>query len=602
MGYLLALFPLILLMGLIFNRYLPIQEGWFHWYGRLMEQSKIPYKDFFYFSQPISLFQSELLVRISHQIIIFRIYGFIERVALATSLFVILARRFSPAACSIATLCAMILYQGNNADVLYSYYQTCLLLFLLSQYFLLRSYDRPGSGHLCIFIAGCMSCLAFFTKQSSGAFIIISSIFSLLLLSMDVRSFIASLIPYAVGGLVVTIPFAYYFISNDCLGQYILQVFAGSSSKGSLTGVLFGFIGRALQEYRLLIVFCSFLVLLAVAVRRKWITPENASGGRLWLAGITFLIVLASILIPLATRHHEQYLLRISSSTHFAFLKISIVYCIFFLSSLFSIEIVRRRLFGSMESIDPYSIIMILGTCSWMYSHGLSFAIEEHSSLLGLGLFSAIIWDRSPFNISIWHGRFLPQLALIGLTSGLSFIIAIQKLFFTYAWWGWVERAYGPENHVRVDLPLMRGFRLAASTSGVYSAIYHDISENTGPDDAIFTFPHIPLFNYMTDRRQLSFAQVQYFDVCPDSFAQSAALELAKHPPKILVFFRITEQAWKFHEDAFRGGNRSGQRLIADELDRLTSSGKYVLMQILPDRLSMAPGSLASQGFVEIAL
>ncbi len=84
------------------NRYLPIHEGWFSYYGYLMRQGKMPYRDFYFFTQPLSLLISELFV--GDHLINLRRFGLIERIVLAGMLYFLLSRKYSPMASFWATL------------------------------------------------------------------------------------------------------------------------------------------------------------------------------------------------------------------------------------------------------------------------------------------------------------------------------------------------------------------------------------------------------------------------------------------------------------------------------------------------------------------
>ena len=44
---------------MFFNRYLPLTEGWFLAYARLMAEGKVPYRDFYFFMTPLYPLQME---------------------------------------------------------------------------------------------------------------------------------------------------------------------------------------------------------------------------------------------------------------------------------------------------------------------------------------------------------------------------------------------------------------------------------------------------------------------------------------------------------------------------------------------------------------
>jgi hypothetical protein len=191
----LCLLPTITLFLLTFDRFLPVQDGWFHYYGKLQEQHEVPYRDFYYFSQPIPLLMSRFLVWLSPQIIYFRVSGIIERCLLGVIVYLFLRRRFTPGAAFFGTSIAMLMYQANYADVFYSYYQTCLLFFMLSQYCCVAALDNSPRSFNWLLGSGVFSALAFFTKQSSGAFAIIGTLMCLALSAHSVRQLLRWTIP-----------------------------------------------------------------------------------------------------------------------------------------------------------------------------------------------------------------------------------------------------------------------------------------------------------------------------------------------------------------------------------------------------------------------
>ncbi len=101
------------------------------------------------------------------------------------------------------------------------------------------------------------------------------------------------------------------------------------------------------------------------------------------------------------------------------------------------------------------------------------------------------------------------------------------------------------------------------------------IRQYSGEDEVISTFPHMPLFYLLADRKRETFSAVHYFDVCSDALAISDARIIGRIKPKVIVVMYFPESAWRFHEDIFRGGQRSGQRDLMDLIDRFKNDGEY---------------------------
>ncbi len=101
--------------------------------------------------------------------------------------------------------------------------------------------------------------------------------------------------------------------------------------------------------------------------------------------------------------------------------------------------------------------------------------------------------------------------------------------------------------------------------------------DNTTPDDYVYTYPHIAMFNFVTGRLTPTFSPVAYFDVCPDSVAISDANILKQTPPKMMVYLSMPESV-SFHEHAFRNGNQSGQREIDKTVQDIVTRYHYKVL------------------------
>jgi hypothetical protein len=120
------------MMWRIHDRFIPIQEGWMQYYSLLTQRGLLPYKDFYYFTQPIPLFIVQIISKFSDGYMLYRYYGMVERLILALALYYLISKHFSPIATFIGVITSVFLYQSFYIDIFYTYYQTTLLFFLLS--------------------------------------------------------------------------------------------------------------------------------------------------------------------------------------------------------------------------------------------------------------------------------------------------------------------------------------------------------------------------------------------------------------------------------------------------------------------------------------
>jgi hypothetical protein len=554
------IFPLatIILLGLfmwvIYDRFIPIQEGWMQYYAFMAQKGFLPYRDFYYFTQPISLFISQLILKFGDGYILFRYYGMIERIVSILALYYLLSKHFSPTATFIAVVTTTFLYSSFKIDVFYTYFQTTQLFFLLSLICLQRGKDTHYPW-LYDFFVGIFASLAFFTKQSSGLLV---SIFLIIMMvwKTPIKSLVKRVFSYLLGWTIPTVIILGWLIRENIYSAYLSQVFGGISAKGSIFDILFGLWVRnfAIQYFSILLLGSIILFILWKKKKVK-LSIESQSYSTVphlnyFLLFIFPVYLVGGFLIPLDFRTifienyiEGQYLI---FCTYFTFYLVTIA------SIIIGIKWISRKQF-------PFSISLaelILAAFVWTYSEGLSGQLEIYATLLGTGLVIAFLLDRVVIS---WKHL---NLLLTASSCLVVFVCAIGKNQLPLNWWGWVE--FGHTENVTSVIPAFKGFKLSHDTAGIYDKIYQDIETNTTPSDQVYTFPFLVLFNYVTGKMQPTFSPVDYFDVCPDNIAIIDAAKLLEKPPKMIIYMDMPASAIKIHEDLFRNGHPSGQRnLIA---------------------------------------
>ena len=146
------------------------------YYTLLTQKGLLPYRDFYFFTQPISLIIAQLISKFGDGYMLYRYYGMVERSLLILALYFLISKHFSPKATFVAVVTSAFLYSSFNIDILYTYYQTTLLFFLLSLICLQRGIE---SRRRWLFDcgSGIFASLALFTKQSNGLFVSIFVLF-----------------------------------------------------------------------------------------------------------------------------------------------------------------------------------------------------------------------------------------------------------------------------------------------------------------------------------------------------------------------------------------------------------------------------------------
>jgi len=151
-----------------------------------------------------------------------------------------------------------------------------------------------------------------------------------------------------------------------------------------------------------------------------------------------------------------------------------------------------------------------------------------------------------------------------------------------YYWHGWKDKALNIDgmSYTKTMHGPLKGFILAGDTKNTYSQIVNLIQTYTTSDDIVFQFPHITLFNVITERKTAGYMPVLYFDVCTDELAASEAKKLYTNYPKMVIWCDLAEDSWLTNESIFRGGKRSGQRAFQDFYNEVVKQNYKLLLRV----------------------
>jgi len=137
-----------------------------------------------------------------------------------------------------------------------------------------------------------------------------------------------------------------------------------------------------------------------------------------------------------------------------------------------------------------------------------------------------------------------------------------QRQNYAYAWHGFImEGIANPDyEYVSSRIPGLEGARLTQDTEIGYENIINAINCYTTKADRVYEFPHITLFNVLTERELGTYAVSHYMDVCPDSVLKYDLEGLEANPPALFLWNEWEDWTWDLHENLFRGGRLSASR------------------------------------------
>jgi Dolichyl-phosphate-mannose-protein mannosyltransferase len=560
----LVVFVLALFMGFIFNRSLPINEGWFHYYAWLMHKGQMPYRDFWYISQPFDLCIAWLFA--GDHLINLRIFGLVERIVLSGLLYFLLSRQFSPKASFLATLVSMMVLLTYLTEGFFTFLIDSLFFLVAGLICVYEAQTHPRHQKWFLVLAGVCGSLCFFSKQSTGLLATIALAILIVWFDPDIRRFIQRLVYYSIGWSIIAAPILVWILSNSAWTPYVNEVFKGAaSSKGSLRTVFGTTVSRNFYP-RMLALDIAVLLLLAVAVRKRYLIfkkPQETTFSKRDIT-LTVLIALVVMFVPIFLRLGETgvELLREYLAVLAKMLFMGIVLQFMWLG--------LRWLRWRRPLTQPVTALLIISAFFWAYGCQMSNKVEQHAIVLGLAFFVAFACD----NISSRSGK-----SLIGLMTALCLLqvgeSALYKYNDAYDWNGW--RSVIPLHTAQSHWPQLAGFNVDQTTVHIIDTILDDIARDTRPGEPIFTFPHMPMFNFITGHPQPTFAPVHYWDVCPDWVADADAGRVKAARPAVIVNMEMPEWLWADGELTFRRGKKSGQRTIDAMIKQLAASGDYRL-------------------------
>lgn len=563
---------------MFFNRYLPITEGWFSVYARLINEGKIPYRDFYLFLPPAyPVFLSVFTSLFGYSFIALRIAGIALMGIFSVSLFEILRRCFANWVAAFSAIAVTIYYQSGVAHITYDFIQVVSTCILLSTYCLMRfsgsSSDRNSRIIRILiwpFLAGVFCAAAGMTKQSNGGVATVFCALGAVVAGFhhSGRRAILGLLSYSAGVVAVLFTVGVWLKSVGAWDAFIRQAVLGAiSAKGSLSPILFAFIGNFFgpilwSQVSFIVPYLGLSILWAVFLSRHF-RPLWARDSELTDRFMPFALLalfLTAVVLPRVWPGLGAVVLKngfsqvVNYLIPFGVLGPLVIGLIVTTSNL----ITRTR--------PNVLLVPIIAAIGLIWGNGTSAGLSEAGVFLGFALTLCAFLS---------HANWFTPVAIAAAA-----IMWLQTLVWTdakysrpYAWWGITESSIR-DQLVQAPEPLQKGMWIGPETARVYREVSAIILRESVPGDRIFVFPHTPAFYLLCNRALMGRAVVEWFDFLPDNLAIEEANILAQHPPRLVVWLDMPEFVWSAHERLFRGGHPCGQRAIRQTFIDLIATGK----------------------------
>ncbi|MBQ8165112.1 MAG: hypothetical protein IJZ94_04785 [Clostridia bacterium] len=575
-GFVAVLIPTVVFCTILSTRTMPVAEGWYSVYAKLINNGSSPYTDFELLFMPLYTYLiSGITAIFGYDIIVLRVFGIIVFAAITLLTYNILSKIFKPWISAVATIVAAFYLQSEIVQIFYDYIRifdlcayaaTLLLLCHVSK--VLSSEEVPAFSWQLV-LSGVIAMCSFLVRQNSGAFVLVYTFAVLVFIAIYFRktkNHIFHIIEYIVAALVPLLITVLVMVSNGSLKVFLDSTVGGAiESKGGMLTVLFAWVPRmlsAIWSKMPWFLLGLFIIFASVYAEKRFSIQKD----RTVINSIIFISFPVLILVGIVVCWHSFGISRFFSKLIIG----KMPYLFFGLSFIIFIAVfiwlIKHRHDDKAELKPLFLVFTLSGMIiALAYGCATSSGIVEGQSALAVGLFLCIVLHFSNHKF----GYINRAVALLFATV-MCFQIISAKYRLPYSWWSLTEGdlRYATET---VDIPELKGIKVSAETKDGYERIVSMINEYSDEDDTVFVFPHAPIFYLLADNYPSTYTIVQWFDVASDESVIADISNLQENKPAVIVHFRIPDNVVESHESLFRSDDISGLHKMTDALDTMVA-------------------------------
>lgn len=250
---------------LIFNRWIIHIVGWHIYYAKMLLGGKMVYRDFYYYLPPFYLLFCSFIIKLTRgSILVFRVYGILERVILQIFIYLILQRYFKAKYVWIAVFISGLLCFNTWHDGFGDYNDTRIFIVVIGLYCSFRFLESINTKkeYKWIFLTGICMAVGTLCVQTT---LLVPIVFFLALVFICIIQKNNHLLIYF--GIAITsflIPVAItalWLLTNDAMMPFIQQVFLKADSKGDMGLVTLNVFKNFWEIDSIGFCFCSAIIL-----------------------------------------------------------------------------------------------------------------------------------------------------------------------------------------------------------------------------------------------------------------------------------------------------------------------------------------------------
>lgn len=559
---------------------LPIAEGWYSTYAKLINEGNMPYRDFELLFPPFYAYFIAFITKIfGYELYVLRIVGIVIFLILAALLYVIFNKVFhsNSLSCIIATVSALFL-QSEVVQVFYDYIRVFDVLTYVSTLCLILYLQQYISGKktysLWITVAGIASALAFLVRQNSGAFVIaytIALFVGLICVMPQKKRLVCNFINYIIATLIPILTCGIIMYANGILDLFLNKTTTSAiNAKGGVWTILFAWIPRVFGQCN---DFISTIVFLFLIIGVNYLLyckfGQDASSEKkntflmLVFSGATFVGLLACYLLKAGSNSFGA-LSRVENYPFIAFFVVLFIFVYELVIVINNRKLTEQELRFHLPYFALAGMIVAIN-----YGCATSASLSNGQTALDVGFVLGTI-------LYLCRHKYAGPMRMGVLAFCVCMCLSIVSVKYQhpYEWWGLTETDIRDAKY-ELEIPNAKNIYVSKSTKKGIEGIYQDIVKYSDEDDSIFVFPHAPIFYTLANRTSDTYTYVQWFDVSSDKGVVEDIEVLQENPPKVIVHIHVPKGVIDSHESLFRTGEHSGLYKMDRALKKLEEKENY---------------------------
>lgn len=581
----------LLFVALFWNKSITLVEGWYNLYAQfILQEGLVPYKDFPLIVPPIALGLWTVVQAVfGNTLVVFRVMDIGVKLVLGGSFYHLFTRFYSEKIAVLGALIVNFIFISSifdNGVPSYNIYAIilCIWLIIAGRAFLKQLFVKNTISNGALWGIGTLFALSFLNKQTSGPLTIIAVCAVLHLAVWRQKGFkeMCKVFLKLLASSLVVVGLVWIALAAwGCLPDYLNQIFFSSEAKGSLENIFLKRIVEIFVSYEFVralllggIISFTIQVLVSNKIVRLYKKPSFMMNNK--RMGLFVGSVLGGILAAIGcawikTVHSVQvghFHLSSYSSNLNAFIIAGL--CLFVFLCLYS---ALMALFVKKRNYRVYAeLLLYISFLAMAYSAVLSYGFPVSYPYVLAIVFCFLFKQRIQWN---WT----KDIVLLGFAGLVAFFCVSMKLESPSFFHGWRAGSV-VQSLEKSFIPALRGLKIPVEEKKMLEDIYTDVQRYTNPSDPILAFNNNQLFYLLLNRPPYTRYISYYYDVSPDSESLQTIEKMKRGPlPKAIVYLRFSEASRHFHEQIFRGGQRSGQHQLDEYIQQLIDSGVYTVIR-----------------------